>query len=110
MIFCVIINLFCYWLTVEVYRLQKDTKLHIGSKVKVTFDVSFYLVAAAGGVGVIATAMNCLRRYPTHDQQAESLLDEYDGMEGAFPGLPPPDIPVGQSSPMSNLPPPAYTP
>lgn len=108
---CVIINLFCYWLTVEVSGLQRLTKTHVGSKVQVTFDVSFYLITAAGGVGVIATAMNCLKRHHAHDQQAESLLDDYDGMEGAFPVLPPPDIPVGQSSAMSNLPPPpAYTP
>lgn len=110
-ILCVIINLFCYWLTVEVSALQRLTKFHVGSKVQVTYDVSFYLVTAAGGVGVIATAMNCLRRHHTHDQLTESLLEDYDGLEGVFPVLPPPDIPVEQSSPMSNLPPPpAYTP
>lgn len=106
-ILCVIINLFCYWLTVEVAGLQRQTKVHVGSQVEVTFDISFYLITAAGGVGVIATAMNCLQRHPRHDQLAESLLEDYDGLEGTFPA-PPPDV---QISPMSNLPPPpAYTP
>lgn len=106
-ILCVIINLFCYWLTEEVSGLQRRTKFHVGSKVEVTFDISFYLITAAGAMGVIATAMNCLKRFPTHDHMTEALLEDYDGLEGVFP-VPPPEA---QSSPLSNIPPPpAYTP
>ena len=104
-IICVVINGFCYWITTEVEGLQKETKLHVGSKVTVTFDVSFYLVTAAGCVALMATAFNCLRRYPMYeDSQGESLLDDYDGMD-----------PVSALGPdMSHMaslpPPPAYTP
>ena len=104
-IICVVINFFCYLITTEVENLQKSTKLHTGSKVTITFDVSFYLVTAAGCVALLATAFNCLRRYPMYeDSQGESLLDDYDGMD-----------PVSALGPdMSQLaslpPPPAYTP
>lgn len=101
-ILCVIINLFCYWLIVEVSGLQKLTKFHVGSKVDVTFDVSFYLITAAGAMGVIATAMNCLQRYPSLDNQSEALLDDYDGVEFPIPPTEPQNLPVP--------PPPAYTP
>ncbi|KAL5022757.1 hypothetical protein ScPMuIL_001912 [Solemya velum] len=106
-VICVIINLLCYWFTVEVLPLQKSTKDFRGSKVQITFDISFYLIAAAGSVGVLATATNCLRRYPVHNEShlsTDNLLDDYDGLDTV--------IPVGQDvAPMSQLPPPpAYTP
>ncbi|KAK3610416.1 hypothetical protein CHS0354_016595 [Potamilus streckersoni] len=103
-IITVVINLFCYWLTTDVEHLQKETKRHTGSKVDVTFDISFYLVTAAGGVSILATAFNCLKRYPIYeDSQGESLLEDYDGMDATFTG--------GDLSPLSNLPPPpAYSP
>lgn len=104
-IICVVINLFCYWITTEVDALQKRSKTHTGSKVSVDFDISFYLVTVAGCVALLATAFNCLRRYPMYeDSQGESLLDDYDGMD-----------PVSALGPdMSQLaslpPPPEYTP
>ncbi|KAL4231964.1 hypothetical protein ACF0H5_009541 [Mactra antiquata] len=104
-ILSVVINLFCYWLTTEVESLQKQTKHHPGSKVIVDFDVSFYLVTAAGGLSVIATAFNCLRRHPVYeDNQGEALLDDYDGMD-VLPPLPVPDPHI-----LNLTPPPAYTP
>lgn len=104
-IICVVINLFCYWMSTEIEHLQTVTKLHTGSKVIVDFDVSFYLVTGAGCAALLATAFNCLRTYPMYeDSQGESLLDDYDGMD-----------PVTALGPdMSQLaslpPPPAYTP
>ncbi|XP_045189484.1 transmembrane protein 127-like [Mercenaria mercenaria] len=103
-ILSVVINLFCYWLTTEVETLQKETKAHPGSKVIIDFDISFYLVTAGGGLSVIATAFNCLKRHPLHeDSQGESLLDDYEGMDILPPPVPEP--------PLLNLPPPpAYSP
>jgi len=100
-ILSVTINLFCYWLTTEVEELQKKTKLHPGSRVLVNFDISFYLITAAGGLSVIATAFNCLRRHPVYDDsgQGEQLLDDYDGLEAVMhpelsqPPAPPPYTP-----------------
>lgn len=104
-ILSVVINLFCYWFTTEVERLQNQTKLPT-SKVVVDFDISFYLITAAGGLSVFATAFNCLRRHPVYEEsdQGESLLDDYDALDV----LPPP---VPESAITPNLPPPpAYTP
>lgn len=105
MILSVVINLLCYWLTTEIETLQKQTLAHPGSKVIIEFDISFYLVTAAGGLSVIATAFNCLKRHPVYeDSQGESLLDDYDGMDV----LPPPIVP--ESHMPNSAPPPAYTP
>lgn len=100
-ILSVVINLICYWFTTEVEDLQIKTRLHEGkSRVIVDFDISFYLVTAAGGLSIFATAFNCLRRHPVYDDsgQGEQLLDDMEVM------LPPPELP-----PMPPAPPP-YTP
>lgn len=105
----VVVNLLSYWLSTEVEMLQKETKIHTGSKVIVDFDISFYLVTAAGGLSVIATAFNCLKRHTMYeDSRGEPLLEDYDGMEV----LPPPnssaDVDLLQG--LNLPPPPAYTP
>lgn len=102
---CVVVNGFTYWVTTEIEKLQRRTKIKMGSKVEVDFDVSFYLVAAAGGVAVLATASNCLRRYPIYEEsQTESLLDDYDGVEALLP-------PGPEASALAQMPPPpAYSP
>lgn len=104
-IICVVINGFCYWLTLEIENLQKTTKTHKGSQVLVTFDVSFYLVAAAGGMAVLATACNCLRRYAMYeDSQADDLLNDVEDIDI----LP---VPSGEPPMPTNMPPPpAYSP
>ena len=110
---CVTINGFSFLVTQLLEGLQNDTKLNKNSKVEISFDVSFYLIAAAGGMSVIAAACNLLRRYPPYDnspaEQRENLLDDYDGMDFGLPptGQPGPDF----YSPMSYMPPPpAYSP
>lgn len=97
-----VINGFCYWVTEQVKELQKTTRMHLGSKVEVGFDISFYLVAGAGAISVIATACNCLRRYPPIDMDDQAnLLEDYDGFEP--PGPPAPELTMLP-------PPPAYEP
>jgi hypothetical protein len=86
---CVVINGFCYWVTEQVKELQKRTRLHPGSKVEVGFDISFYLIAGAGAISVIATACNCLRRYPPIDIDDQAhLLEEYEGYDPPVPPAP----------------------
>lgn len=73
----------------------------------IQFEVSFYLVAAAGGMSVVAAACNLLRRYPNFEpaEMRENLLDDYDNMDLDLPGTP------DYYAPMSFMPPPpAYTP
>ncbi len=106
------INGFSFLVTQLLEGLQNDTKVHKYSKVEIGFDVSFYLIAAAGGMSVIAAACNLLRRYPPYDnnsEQRENLLDDYDGMDFGLPqgSAAGPDF----DSPMSYMPPPpAYSP
>ncbi|CAH1783039.1 unnamed protein product [Owenia fusiformis] len=107
---CVLINGFCYWVTQIIEQLQHDTKLHKGSKIIVTFDVSFYLIAGAGAVSVIATACNLLKRYPVYEEEAsdrEHLMDNYDDMDPVSTEGPPV---VPSTQPVPSVPPPAYSP
>ena len=102
---CVTVNGFSFMITQLLDTLQNSTKTHRYSKVEIRFDVSFYLVAGAGGMSVIAAACNLLRRYPPHardrdEDQRENLLDDYDGMD--FGHVHGPDF----YSPMTFLPPP----
>ncbi|XP_005097510.1 transmembrane protein 127 [Aplysia californica] len=102
-VMCISINLFAYWITSAVERLQESSRMHLGSKVEVTFAASFYLITAAGGMSVLATACNCLRRHKgveaEHVRQADRYFDDTEAL------LPPPP-PEEDSSPLSNLPPP----
>ena len=128
---CVTINGLCYWITTLVEHIQKATKIHKGSKVEVRFALSFYLIAFAGGLSVIASAWNLLRRYPPYEvsEHREHLLDDYDGVDFVpsppssaaatpLPSGPPPSGPTPPAptaaelvSPTAQMPPPpAYTP
>ena len=108
-VMCVTINLFVYWITDAVQKLQLSTRLHVGSRVDVNFHVSFYLITAAGGMSVLATACNCLRRPRVYEQvrprdryleDAEDLLPPTASEELAPPLSSVPNFP----------PPPPYTP
>ncbi|RUS81866.1 hypothetical protein EGW08_010389 [Elysia chlorotica] len=63
---CVLINTFTYWITSSVDKLQALHPLHEGSKVVVSFGVSFYLITCAGFMSVMATASICLRNDALH--------------------------------------------
>lgn len=82
-LFCVTIIGICYFLSTLISHQQELTRMNKGAKVEVKFDVSFFLLTAAGSVAVLATAANVLRRYPSSDdlQDDDALLDEFDGME-----------------------------
>jgi len=77
---CATITGFCYWTSQEIYDLQSHNKVHPGSSIKVGFATGVYLVAAAGGVAVLATASNLMRQYPTEEEElAERLIEEETG-------------------------------
>lgn len=67
---CVVVNGFCYWATEHLEDLQKKSKQNKGSKVEVEFSVSFYLIAAAGAMSVIATACNLLKKPSLRDHRS----------------------------------------
>ncbi|XP_057245241.1 transmembrane protein 127, partial [Malurus melanocephalus] len=76
---CATVIGFCYWASELLLAQQQQHKKYHGSQVLVTFAVSFYLVAGAGGASILATAANLLRHYPSEEEeQALELLHEMD--------------------------------
>lgn len=76
---CATVIGFCYWASELILALQQQHKQYHGSQVYVTFAVSFYLVAGAGGASILATAANLLRHYPSEEEeQALELLSEME--------------------------------
>lgn len=81
-VFCLIINGFCFWISEKMYEQQNETRGKKGKKVDISFDVSYYLIVLASGLSILATAFTLIRRYPTdEDEQLERLLEEYTGFE-----------------------------
>lgn len=81
-VFCLIINGFCFWISEKMYEQQNETRDKKGKKIDITFDVSYYLIVLASGLSILATAFTLIRRYPTdEDEQLERLLEEYTGFE-----------------------------
>lgn len=100
---CATVIGFCYWASELILSLQQQHKKYHGSLIYVTFAISFYLVAGAGGASILATAANLLRHYPTEEEeQALELLSEMEDSSETFPA----DYDIGNQF----QPPPAYTP
>lgn len=100
---CATVIGFCYWTSELILALQQQHKKYHGSLIYVTFAISFYLVAGAGGASILATAANLLRHYPTEEEeQALELLSEMEDSSETFPA----DYDVANQF----QPPPAYTP
>ncbi|EPQ09075.1 U5 small nuclear ribonucleoprotein 200 kDa helicase [Myotis brandtii] len=79
---CATVIGFSYWASELILAQQQQHKKYHGSQVYVTFAVSFYLVAGAGGASILATAANLLRHYPTEEEeQALELLSEMEETE-----------------------------
>ncbi|ETE63228.1 Transmembrane protein [Ophiophagus hannah] len=99
---CATVIGFCYWASELILAQQQQHKKYHGSQVYVTFAVSFYLVAGAGGASILATAANLLRHYPTEEEeQALELLSEMEENE---------PYPAEYEGINQFQPPPAYTP
>lgn len=99
---CATVIGFSYWASELILALQQQHKKYHGSQVYVTFAVSFYLVAGAGGASILATAANLLRHYPTEEEeQALELLSEMEENE---------PYPAEYEVINQFQPPPAYTP
>ncbi|RXM31384.1 Transmembrane protein 127 [Acipenser ruthenus] len=100
---CATVIGFCYWASELILSLQQQHRMYHGSLIYVTFAVSFYLVAGAGGASILATAANLLRHYPTEEEeQALELLSEMEESSETYPG----DYDLANQF----QPPPAYTP
>lgn len=103
MLQCATVIGFCYWASELILTLQQQHKKYHGSLIYVTFAISFYLVAGAGGASILATAANLLRHYPTEEEeQALELLSEMEESSETYP--------VDYDIANQFQPPPAYTP
>lgn len=81
-VFCLIVNGFCFWISEKINDQQIETRSKKGKKIEVSFDVSYYLIVLSGGLSILATAFTLIRRYPSdEDEQLERLLEEYTGFE-----------------------------
>ncbi|GFO10115.1 transmembrane protein 127-like [Plakobranchus ocellatus] len=107
---CMLINLFIYWITTLVDKLQRQHPLHEGSKVQVTFGVSFYLVACAGFMCVMATACSCLQRRSRPGQESCPRGCEHSYFDDTEALLSPLVAADSSAEQTHSAPPPAYTP
>ena len=90
-----------YWVTRELER--SDIAQIPGNKkslIKVRFDVSFYLVAAAGASSVFATAFGLL--YCQRRRRQRSITDDELSLELMYS--------MHNADSLSDVPPPAYSP
>lgn len=101
---CVAIHGLSYWITELIKILQRKTRMHTGSTVHVSFGVSFYLIAAAGVVSILATAFNLLRCRWDSQNNREHMFGNYEGIDFG------PEFGPHVSETCVSLAPPAYTP
>jgi hypothetical protein len=105
-VFCLVINGFCFWISERISEQQSETKSKRGKKIDVSFDVSYYLIVLASSLSILATAFTLIRRYPTdEDDQLERLLEEYNSfeepllhLERSLPAAPTGTLPPPQSA------------
>jgi len=107
-VFCVTVIGLSYLSATLMQQQQEATKQIRISKAEVKFDVGFYMVTAAGAVGILATAANLFRRYAHNaDTSNHQLLEDFDGLETFSIGYPS----RVEVSPIEIMPPPPpYTP
>uniref|UniRef100_A0A3P8W2W6 Transmembrane protein 127 n=1 Tax=Cynoglossus semilaevis TaxID=244447 RepID=A0A3P8W2W6_CYNSE len=74
---CATVIGFCYWASELILSLQQQHKKFHGSLIYVTFAISFYLVAGAGGASILATAANLLRHYPSEEEEQALELNQF---------------------------------
>lgn len=84
----VIIGL-CYYASELMQQQQEMTKLYPSTRVEITFGVSYYLIATAGIVAVLATASNLFRcDHISGNVDVNMLLDDHQEEETFSIALP----------------------
>ncbi len=59
----------CFYVSEIIYDIQDKTRLKIGKKIEVQFDIAYYLVVISIGLLLIAIAFSLLRKYPTYEEE-----------------------------------------
>lgn len=97
-LFCTTIIGFAYWISEDIYIVLINNRKTSGNKVVVSFDLGLYLVTTAGVLGILATASNLWRIYPSEEEeQHQQLLEEMEDLDDddlTSDGNPPPYNPT----------------
>lgn len=82
---------FCHWVGRLLFDNLHDHKRANGSKVIVSFGISYYILIGAAVANIFAAACNLLRRYPPrswHSEQSEPILYDMDLVASEEPAVP----------------------
>jgi hypothetical protein len=66
---CTIVIGLCFYVSELIYDIQDKTRLKIGKKIEVQFDIAYYLVVISNALLLCAIAFALLRKYPTHEEE-----------------------------------------
>jgi hypothetical protein len=68
-LFCTIVIGLCFWVSEIIYDIQDKTRLKIGKKIEVQFDIAYYLLVISNSLSLFAITFALLRRYPSDDEE-----------------------------------------
>lgn len=83
-ILCVASIGICYYTSTLMEFQQNQTRSNLGTRTEIKFDISYYLITAAGAFAILTAASNLLKQYPLiheSDGMEDNLLDDHDGNE-----------------------------
>ncbi len=66
---CTVIIGLCFYVSEIIYDIQDKTRLKIGKKIEVQFDIAYYLLVISNGLLLFAVAFTLLRKYPTYEEE-----------------------------------------
>ena len=95
---CVSSSLIVYWVT-RILESESESEIAPG---KVKFDISFFLVVAAGASSVMATGLSLLMHCYLHRVRERTRSEEELSLDLLYSMLP--------ADTLSDIPPPAYSP
>ncbi|CAF0821885.1 unnamed protein product [Adineta ricciae] len=107
-VLCTIVIGLSFYASELIYKIQDRTRLKIGKKIEVQFDIAYYLIVIANGLLLLAISCTLLRKYPTDDEEHfERLIDDWSRREQ--PLFIERSLPATVSTiPTNNEPPPEY--
>ncbi|CAF0804111.1 unnamed protein product [Adineta ricciae] len=107
-VLCTIVIGLSFYVSELIYKIQDRTRLKIGKKIEVQFDIAYYLIVIANGLLLLAISCTLLRKYPTDDEEHfDRLIDDWSRREQ--PLFIERSLPATVSTiPTNNEPPPEY--
>ncbi|CAF4475210.1 unnamed protein product [Rotaria magnacalcarata] len=79
---CIIVLGLSFYVSEIIYSIQDKTRLKIGKKIEVQFDIAYYLVVVSNILSLFAIAFALLRKYPTNEEEDfDRLIDNWSRRE-----------------------------